>query len=178
MWTGNSWRKRRRDAIKDIRQLFGFDTRTHVRNVTPSAASIYPSWISRKNTTKFKFVCFLGERLREISLLISLIIHTAQRCTINSNIIPSQNQIFTKKKCILFSRGDHEARKWSGQKRKSLSWLSCRRNRRIAITIQQTITPPVCKYSTALDCVMRTTRGTTREKCRAYDKTNNKKNKK
>ena len=76
MWTGNSWRKRRRDAIKDIRQLFGFDTRTHVRNVTPSAASIYPSWISRKNTTKFKFVCvFLGRGCEKFPFsLVSLFI--------------------------------------------------------------------------------------------------------
>ena len=130
MWTGNSWRKRRRDAIKDLRQLFGLThAHTYVRdqylkekksyneNVIPSAASIYPSpsWISRKNTTKFKCLCvFWGERrLREISLFISLIIHATLYDQFKYSI--SKSNIYKKKFVFIsFSRGVHEARKWSG----------------------------------------------------------------
>ena len=125
-------------------------------------------------------VCvFFGGRGGCEKFPFSLVSLFMQRCTINSNI-PFQNQIFTKKNLYLFHFHEEFTRRGNGRVRNGrvLSWLSCRRNRRIAITIQQTITPPVCKYSTALDCVMRTTRGTTREKCRAYDKTNNKKKKK
>jgi hypothetical protein len=131
MWTGNSWRKRRRDAIKDIRQLFGLThAHTYVRDQ-------YLKKKKKKVTTKMwrhlrllytlvgylvktqrnsnLCVFFLGrERLREISLLISLIIHTAQRCTINSNIIPSQNQIFTKKKMYLFYFHEEITRRGNG----------------------------------------------------------------
>ena len=127
-------------------------------------------------------MCFFwwGEAARNFPSLISLIIHATLYDQFKYSTA-SQNQIFTKKTNLyLFYFHEEITRRGNGRVRNGrvLSWLSCRRNRRIAITIQQTITPPVCKYSTALDCVMRTTRGTTREKCRAYDKTNNKKTKK
>ena len=124
------------------------------------------------------FVCFLGgEAARNFPFHKS---HYSCNAVRSIQIFHFKIKYLQKKNLYLFHFHEEFTRRGNGRVRNGrvLSWLSCRRNRRIAITIQQTITPPVCKYSTALDCVMRTTRGTTREKCRAYDKTNNKKKKK
>lgn len=106
-----------------------FDTRTHVRkrpisekkkkksyneNVTPSAASIYPSWISRKNTTKFKFVCvFLGRGCEKFPFsLVSLFIPRNAVRSIQILFHLKIKYLQKKNLFVLFSRGDHEARKW------------------------------------------------------------------